>query len=454
MPFYPRRKMQGSGAYSSRPVRRVALRGSGAYSARPVRRAPVRRRASGAGRYRGFDAPALGQGLGSATGAVIGSAFGGPQGGLLGGSIGGFAGKALGQGFKSLTGFGEYNIGSNSLVYPDRVIPTFSEDGIRVTKREYICDIDMTTAFSINSFPIQPGLDTTFPWLSAMASLYSQYRFNGLVFQLVSTSSEAIASSTNLGLGQVVIATNYDATDDLYQNLPQAMGSMYANSGTVSGNILHAIECAPDDQAQKLFYVRTGDNPAGTDLRLFDLGVLQVCTKGSQADYPSAMQLWVSYDITFQKSVMNTQIGSDLNTDKFQFLTPSASANYFGANSTRETVLHSNLGCVITPTKISFPPPLSAGYFLVQYNVVATGTTVIAPALALVNCNLINCYYNDAFNTMTNAGSISSVLLLQFVVKLTDRDASITFSGATLPISCTHGDLVITQVNGELYGDL
>jgi len=35
--------------------------------------------------------------------------------------------------------------------------------------------------------------------------------------------------------------------------------------------------------------------------------------------------------------------------------------------------------------------------------------------------------------------------------RIDDRDATITLSGGTLPANGTVGDLVITQINGELF---
>ena len=162
-------------------------------------------------------------------------------------------------------------------MFPDQQVPSFGDDSIRVRKREFVCNVDsLSTLFTNSTFPINPGLEQSFPWLSSIAKNYEQYRFNGLIYQFVSTSSDAIASTTALGLGQVILATDYSAVDDAFQSAPQMLGSMFSNSGKPSDNIMHAIECAPMDTPQKLYYVRTGQAPTNSDKRLWDLGIFKL----------------------------------------------------------------------------------------------------------------------------------------------------------------------------------
>lgn len=449
-------------AYQPRAYGRNYVRGQGAYRVSAARRAPARRaapprqniarrrpRINGSGAYKYFNAPELGSGLGNIAGGVVGNMIAPGIGGGIGAKAGGFIGKALGQGFRALTGFGEYTVHENSLLYPDRMIPAFGADSIRVTRREWIADINSSTAFSNNFFAINPGLSDTFPWLSAIANNYEQYHFNGLVFQFDSTSSDSIASTTDLGLGQVVLATDYNAADAAYVNLPQMLGSMFSNSGKPSESIMHAIECAPSEQAQKLYYVRSGDNPEGTDIRMYDLGSFQLATQNMPGVYTGMGQLWVSYDVTFYKSVQNNQLGYSLNTDKYILTAPAVTTAYFGTS--RALADHSNLGTTVTGTKISFPPTVSSGYYLVVWQVGGDSTAVVAPTWTLANCTVINSWLNDAQSSFSNTGTTATALMQGRVIRLDSRDATITFSVGTLPANGTYGDLVITQINGEIF---
>lgn len=443
------------------------------YYARKASKAASTTRVSGSGRYRigrqyvrgrgayriprnFFSAPKVGQLLGSAGGAALGNLIAPGIGGKMGASLGSEVGQSMGNLFKSITGWGDYQVKENSLLFPSKIVPSFGEDSIRVKKREYITDIDATTAFTNNTFPINPGLSETFPWLSAIAQNYEQYRFNGLIFQFVSTSSDAIASSTDLGLGQVILATDYNAADDPFVNSPQMLGSMFSNSAKPSENILHAIECAPTDQAQKLYYVRTGDPPEATDIRLYDLGVFQIATDKMQSNYDGLGQLWVSYDITFCKSVQNNQLGFSLNTDKYVIGGTIAQATPLGTVQTLAE--HSNLGTTINDTVVSFPPALSSGYYMFTYQVSGpnAATTMDAMGIGVTNCTLVQAFKNNAAtivdNTGMSAGAAVLILMVQFIVRIDSRDASVEFEGnGVLPGSPTSCDLLITQINGEIF---
>jgi len=167
-------------AQKAKSYQRARVSGNGSYSLRPPGRNYVR----GRGKYNipkdFFNARQVGGGLGSAVGGLIGSMIAPGSGTAIGTSLGNQIGSALGSGFKAITGWGDYTVSDNSLLFPDRAVPSFGEDTIRVKKKEYICDIDGTSAFSNNFFAVNPGLNDTFPWLSSIANNYEQYRFNGL----------------------------------------------------------------------------------------------------------------------------------------------------------------------------------------------------------------------------------------------------------------------------------
>lgn len=210
----------------------------------------------------------------------------------------------------------------------------------------------------------------------------------------MSTSSDAIASTTDLGLGQVILASDYNAADAAFVNSPQMLGTMFSNSGKPSENIMHAVECAPTDVANKLYYTRSGDVPSGTDIRLYDMLSFQLATQKMPADYDGMGQLWVSYDITLCKSVQNNQVGFNLNTDQYFLTAPAITTAYFGTSRTLQE--HSNLGTTVTGTQIQFPVTLSSGYFQIFYSAAGASSGVTDPSVATSNCTLINGWSNPA----------------------------------------------------------
>lgn len=60
---------------------------------------------------------------------------------------------------------------------------------ICISNREYVGDIFAPSAsgtFSVTPFPLNPGLEQSFPWLSQLAANYEEYEFIQLVFEFKS----------------------------------------------------------------------------------------------------------------------------------------------------------------------------------------------------------------------------------------------------------------------------
>lgn len=411
-----------------------------------------------------FSASKLGGAIGGAGGAAIGNMLAPGIGGELGASLGSAGGNYLGKLFKKITGWGDYQVKENSLIYDDAIVPSFGDDSIRVKKREFIASINSTAdVFTNQAFAINPGLDTTFPWLSSIARNYEQYRVNGMIFQFVSTSSDAIASTTSLGLGQVILATDYNAADEIFQDGPQMLNYMFSNSGKPSDHIMHAIECAPTDTAQKLYYTRTGAVQDNQDPRLYDLGIFQIAVNNMPASYDGMGQLWVSYDITFCKSQQNNQLGFAINTDQWVLTDGLTNANMFGTGD-QDAAQHipiegSSIGCTMDTSSIWFPLGLVSGYYMISIDWFGNSTAVTSPTYGLINCLPVECWSASTENVvrMPRTGSTTVIIGNRLVVKLgttneTDQ-CKVVLSTATLPASMTVCNVIITQVNGDIMNE-
>jgi len=431
------------------------ITGSGAYritgGAQKIGQHP---RMHGKGGYWSDLAKSATRGMAAKAGSMLGN--------QIAPGIGGAVGSAAGSLFSSLTGWGDYVVKENSITAPDTIVPSFGEDSVRIRKREYIGDIDATILFANNTFPINPGLSSVFPWLSDIAACFQQYRFNGLVFQLVTTSSTAIASSTNLGLGQMCMATNYDASDGPFQDLPTMLASTFANSGVPSENLMHAIECAPTDQAQILYYIRNGGLSSNEDIKTYDLGLLQIATQKMQSAYQGMAQLWVSYDITLVKAVNRSIDGSAILMDHWLINTPDFK-NILG-NGTSVLRAHSSLGTEIVANggdycQLNFPVSLQAGYFLIfgwwAGSTAETNTQMtFTPTQFESNdtCDLMTSWGNVGQNYVDNHGRSSSLFFSTWLVKINFPNAGFVLSTATIPEgTLVITDFVILQANGEIY---
>lgn len=230
----------------------------------------------------------------------------------LGESIGGYfgpigarIGKGVGRFLGSVTGFGDYKVNSNSLMQNQVPVFASAHEVTTIKHREFIRDINGTVNFTLQSFPINPGMRATFPWLSNVAKNYDQYRFRGVLFEFKTTSGTAVGS-TNTALGTVIMATDYNAEEGLFPSKQSMEASQFACSSVPSMSLIHPIECAVTQTVLPLNYVRSEPPSSTEDLRLYDLGNFQIATTGMQSGVTTIGELWVSYDVELYKPVIET----------------------------------------------------------------------------------------------------------------------------------------------------
>jgi len=353
----------------------------------------------------------------------------GSLGGYLGGPLGASVG-AKGAGWLSdVLGFGDYEIKSNSVLDGSALVhattnvsgvPKFNstKHSVRLSNREYLGDISSTVAFADTSFAINPGLATSFPWLSSVAANFQQYKFHGLLYEFVSTSANAL-NSTNTALGTVIMSTQYNAMRAAFTSKLEMEQYEFACSGKPAENLLHPVECSPNERVIDFGYVRDGAVPSGEVKQFYDLGLFQIATVGMQAAAVIG-ELWVTYDIELLKPRINP--GG---------LSPGLVTRIANGGYTNTNILGSiqvspvgNLGATIFATgggfdSILIPSSISAGRLLV--NVTWFGTAAVLTLLPPVLTNL-------TLSTVYRLGTIGQVFAPQ---------TGVTASTATYLLECT-----------------
>lgn len=209
---------------------------------------------------------------------------------------------------KAWTGFGDYEIKANSLINPDgRPNLGISTQGRStfIRHREYIGDVytHPTTvgAFNATTFVVNPANIATFPWLGTIANQFEQYKPRGVIFEFRSTATD---TTTNASLGSIIISTDYDLLDAAYSNKADMLNSAYSSEGKMTDDVLHGIECDPQELARKLFYTRaqvvTGNSTVGD--RDYDVCKTTIATQGGGlAAGQSVGSLYVHYEFEFLK---------------------------------------------------------------------------------------------------------------------------------------------------------
>lgn len=380
---------------------------------------------------------ALQRGLPSGTFNRLGTAAGGAMFGAPGAALGGM----LGSGISSVAGFGAYTVRKNDLLSVDEgmQVPTFGDlnHGVIISHREYIGDITQSQNFTINQYPINPGSSKTFPWLSAIAANFDQYEILGMLFHYRSTASD-FGTTTNMAMGTIIMATDYDAADASYSSKMEMENAQYSTSGKPSQDLLHAIECDPSITFSPLKYVRTGPVPSGKDPRLYDQGNFQFATTGMPASSGSVGELWVTYKIAFFKPSLNA--GVSVLTD--YFLTAGSSAtDYWGITPIANA--NNSLGVTLSALTLTFPATVVVGtYYFVQMWTEGNSTAVSPPSTAVSGCTLIK-----------NSATLGTATRYwhTWIVKITAPSATMTMPGTgTLPSSPVLGYVLITQLDSEV----
>jgi hypothetical protein len=219
--------------------------------------------------------------------------------------LGGYIGSGLGSAFKSVTGLGDYHMGMNTGGHVGAQFGN-GRDSIYLTKREFLGDVSSSTDFEIKSYAINPGLPETFPWGSALANQFEQWEPQGIMFEFVSTSANAL-DSTNTALGQVALTCDYNPSADTFNDMSQVLNNWSTVIQKPSCSFTLPIECAPSKRATKLLFVRSSAIPSNQDRRFYDLANLMVATSGSQAS-ATIGQLWVTYKIKLSKPVLPEEV--------------------------------------------------------------------------------------------------------------------------------------------------
>lgn len=382
------------------------------------------------------------------TGGIIGNRIGGMFGNA---SIGRGVGRWLGTGIGSIFGSGDYTLSGSAPAYNVMTngsqIPKFSttrQTNI-VCHREYLGDITGTAAFTNRSYPLNPGMDVTFPWLSSLAGNYQEYKFHGLVFEFRSLITDFVTSGSP---GVVVMSTNYNADAPVYTTKQQMENAEFAVATKPTINLMHGVECADQQTILPQRYVRNGDVPSGQDLRLYDTGNFQFATSANPVQ--DLGELWVSYCVEFFKPILPTVSPVAGIGHRFS-RTGAASATPFGSVSLFD---RGGLDVDITATTITINRGEPGVHYKIDYFWTGNAATWTETAYSFTNCTRLS-YYNAYGNTQsTNPQSglllVTNVAISHTIVSTMDTTSALTVSlaaGGSYPGGTAGIDVWVTQVD-------
>jgi len=367
------------------------------------------------------------------------------------------ASKLLGKGIGALiSGFGDYKIAGNTLMTggldPPTVVNSVNNGGVIVRHREYLMDINATTAFTIQTLPLNTGLLETFPWLSAIATHFEQYKFQGLLFEFKSLSSDAVLSSaTSSALGSVVMATQYNALNPPFPDKFTMENYEFANSAKPSLSFIHPVECARKDTPLTELYVRGGAPAPGSDLRLYDLGNFHIATVGMQAASGVCGELWCTYEVELMKPKIETVQNTNL-VDHFRLTASGTNSSPFTGN---DTAGFNTLGGELGDNVYTFPVAMNTGLFIIIWYIFGPSTALTSPTVTLDDCVANALFANNSTSVISNGGNTDASFFMLRSVRITDTGATVSFgTDGVYPLPTTAGDFFVIEIPSDLTYDM
>lgn len=361
-------------------------------------------------------------------------------------------GKWLGSGIGQIFGSGDYQIvGANpsyNVMMNGNQIPSFNSTRQTniICHREYLGDILGTAGFNNTSYPLNPGISKTFPWLSTIAQNYQEYKFHGIIFEFRPLITDFV---TNGAPGVVVMATNYNADSPPYDSKQEMENSEFAVSVKPTRELIHGIECAMSQTVLPQLYVRSGVPPAGQDLRLYDLGNFQFATQVNPIQ--NLGELWVSYCVEFFKPVLPRDVGGNV----MSFLTNRSSisaANPFGLI---QSSVSGDLDVTVTNNSISWTGQPGNCYLVTADWVGTVNAVLLFPTFTFSGLVQQVVYNNKTLSAITapDNGTNDDDMVYQQVLlcsNLVPGTVSVTLGGAGVyPAGTVFCTVLVTQWSTE-----
>lgn len=375
--------------------------------------------------------------LGAALRA-LGGLGGSAVGGLIGMPVGGGAvGNSLGAALSKWLGSGDYTVGNNTIVKKvmkgSDSVPMMHGEGqsIVVRHKEYLGEVLGSQGFRVNqSFELNPGVSTTFPWLSGVAAHFQEYRIRGLVYHYVPTSGSAI-SGTDPALGSVMLQTSYRSNDSVPTSKVEMLNEYCSNESVPSEPFAHPVECDPRENPFNVQYVRTGAVPSGDSVLLYDLGTTHVAVSGQAATDKVVGDLWVTYEIELKKPILESNVTSKVSSASLEYGAGTATAFLDNPTSQPGKMLVSTAGRTITFPKGAY------GRFMITIRFSGAGNfTTFDGGTAMTLSNCVASFWAGTSSyarvVLAGTGTLGSAFIVACVfIPVPTSQASATFPALT-----------------------
>lgn len=164
-----------------------------------------------------------------------------------------------------------------------------SDDSVTISHTELVNLVAGTATWTTTGVPMQPGLGSTFQWLSSQTAGWEKYKWNKLEAIYVTRCGSNIS-------GTVMLIPDYDAADPAPLN-ELAAASYHGASDDVPWKNQFAVL---DMKRSKELFLRNGPLSANLDIKTYDFGNLWIATTdGSVASWG---KVFIRYTVTLYNS--------------------------------------------------------------------------------------------------------------------------------------------------------
>lgn len=176
---------------------------------------------------------------------------------------------------------------------------SMTKNATRIHHTELIGTISGSQNFTVQrTIQLNPGLATSFPWLSTQAQSWEQYRFSSLNVHYISRSAATAA-------GSIMLVPDYDVLDAPPSSEIIAMSYKDARDENVWRSFAIRLDQRAMFPTGNRKYVRLG-LVSNADLKTYDVAALNVCTIGTIDNTTSIGKIYLEYTVEFFVPQVNT----------------------------------------------------------------------------------------------------------------------------------------------------
>jgi hypothetical protein len=307
---------------------------------------------------------------------------------------------------------------------------------------EYVAEVAGSVSFATTAYPLNPGQSSLFPWLSKMAGLWEKYEFESCAPYY---KHEVSQYATNGQAGKVMLSCDYDASDTAPLTKQQVEDTWPHIDCMPYQDVSLPLNRREMRSSVAMKYVRPGAQPANTDIKIYDAGVVYVSTYGN-TNTSVVGELRIRYRVRLEVPVLEAASIVSSNYAHFAGTTPTTANNLatavIGTGSTFTPVLGTNT--------ITFPSTVVNGNYLVTVVLRANTTATSGPTITLTSgASALTLFANsgsvDVTSQVITNGSTPTIVTSTVAITVTGPSAVLTLT----PVTLTTGnavDVIVAQI--------